>query len=167
MRREVSFGIWICVLLNTFGCTLNGISSVPFSSGMPPSMLLPEFVHLCNCFILPGNATWDPVSFPSPHVVICSQNVQSLPPPGRNICDFRIIALYSVFLKSLLNLLWSCFLLYVLHFGPGGRWGFDFPNQDQTSSPCLGRGSLGHCPAREVPVFTPCMSHWVLPMFCI
>ena len=24
----------------------------------------PEFVHLCNCFILPGNATWGPVSFP-------------------------------------------------------------------------------------------------------
>ena len=91
--------------------------------------------------------------FPRPHVVICSY-VQSLPPPGRNICHFRILALYSQFFKSLY---WICYdpasvlCSVFLARRQVGPW---LPSQGSNLHPCLGRGSLSHCTSRKVPVFT-------------
>ena len=42
-------------------------------------------------------------------------------------------------------------LLYVLVFWPRGMWALSSPTRDQTRIPCIGRQSLNHWTAREVP----------------
>ena len=42
-------------------------------------------------------------------------------------------------------------LFYILVLGPQGMWHLRSHTKDQTSSPCTGRHSLYHWPAREVP----------------
>ena len=54
------------------------------------------------------------------------------------------------FLKSLLNLLQYC-LFYVLVFWPQGMWDLSSPTRNWTGTPCIGRQSLNHWTAREVP----------------
>ena len=55
------------------------------------------------------------------------------------------------FLKSLLNLLQYCFCFMFLVFWPQGMWDLSSPTRDQTGTPRIGRWSLNHWPAREVP----------------
>ena len=42
-------------------------------------------------------------------------------------------------------------LLSYFFFWPSGMWYFSFPTRDQTHTSCIGRQSLNHCTAREVP----------------
>ena len=43
-------------------------------------------------------------------------------------------------------------LFYVLVFWSRGIWDLSFPTRDRTCTPCIGRRSLTHWTAREVPV---------------
>ena len=59
------------------------------------------------------------------------------------------------FLKSLLNLLQYCFcFFYVLVFWPWGMWDLGSRTRDQTRTPYIGRRSLNHWTAREVPILS-------------
>ena len=67
------------------------------------------------------------------------------------------------FLTSLLNLLQYCFFFYVLVFWPRGMWDLSSPTRDQTLTPCIGRRSLNHWTAREVPtplIFNILFAFW-------
>ena len=55
-------------------------------------------------------------------------------------------------LKSLLNMLQYCFCFMFLVFWPQRMWNLSFPTRDRTCTPCIGRWSLNHWTAREVPV---------------
>ena len=44
-------------------------------------------------------------------------------------------------------------LFYVLVFWPQSMWNFSSPTRDRTLTPCIGRQSLNHWNAREVPRF--------------
>ena len=55
------------------------------------------------------------------------------------------------FLKSLLNLLQYCFCFMFWCFWPRGMWDLSSPTRDRTRRPCIGRRSLNHWTAREVP----------------
>ena len=68
----------------------------------------------------------------------------------------------SFFLKSFFFLMWTIFkvfielvtillLFYVLVFWPRGMWDLTSPTRDRTLTPCIGRLSLNHWTAREVP----------------
>ena len=56
------------------------------------------------------------------------------------------------FFKSLLNLLQYCFCFMFWFFWPRGMWDLSSPNRDWTRTPCIGRWSLNHWTAREVPL---------------
>ena len=56
------------------------------------------------------------------------------------------------FFKSLLNLLPYCFCFMFLVFWPRGMWDLSSLTRDQTRTPCIGRRSLNHWTAREVPL---------------
>ena len=45
------------------------------------------------------------------------------------------------------------FLFYLLVFWPRGMWDLSSLTRDQTCTPCIGRRSLNHWTAREVPAF--------------
>ena len=45
------------------------------------------------------------------------------------------------------------FLFYGLVFWPWSIWALSIPSRDWTHTPCVGRQSLNHCTAREVPPF--------------
>ena len=55
------------------------------------------------------------------------------------------------FLKSLLNLLQYCFCFCVLVSWLRGMWDLSSPTRGQTHTPCIGRRTLNHWTAREVP----------------
>ena len=58
----------------------------------------------------------------------------------------------GVFFKSLLlNLLQYCFCVMVCFFWPGGMLDLSPPTRDWTHTTCIGRQSLNHWTAREVP----------------
>ena len=68
---------------------------------------------------------------------------------------------FKVFLK--LNLLQYCFwffffFFYVLAFWLQGMWDLSSLTRDQTHTPCIGRWSLNHRTAREVPMFDQFLS---------
>ena len=56
------------------------------------------------------------------------------------------------FIKSLVNLLQYC-LFYVFVFWPWAMWDLSSLSRDQTHTPCIGRWSLHHWTAREVPYY--------------
>ena len=56
-------------------------------------------------------------------------------------------------LKSLLNLLQYCFCFIFWFFWPGGMWDLSSPTRNQIHVPCIGRWSLNHWIARQVPLF--------------
>ena len=58
---------------------------------------------------------------------------------------------YIPLLKSVLNLLQYCFCFYALVFWPLGMWNLSSLTRDQTCTPCIGRQSLNHWTATEVP----------------
>ena len=55
-------------------------------------------------------------------------------------------------------------LFYVLGFWLQGMWDLSFPTRDRTHNPCIGRQSLNHWTAREVPAWLLllCSSHNIL-----
>ena len=61
------------------------------------------------------------------------------------------IIFYKVFLKSLLNLLQHCFCFMFWFFGPEACGILVSLSRDQTYNPFIGRRSLNHWTAREVP----------------
>ena len=67
--------------------------------------------------------------------------------------------IFKVFIKFVTILL----LLYVLVFWPRGMWDLNSPTRDPTHNPCIGRWSLNHWIAREVPPFQILQRflHWI------
>ena len=55
--------------------------------------------------------------------------------------------IFKVFIEFVTILL----LFYVLVFWPRAMWDLSSPTRDQTRTPCIGRRSLKHWTAREVP----------------
>ena len=55
--------------------------------------------------------------------------------------------IFKVFIEFVTILL----LFYVLFFWPQGVWDLSPPTRDRTHTPCIGRRSLNHWTAREVP----------------
>ena len=62
----------------------------------------------------------------------------------------RLILMWTI-LKYFLNLLQYCFWDFFFFFWPWGMWDLSSPARDWTCSPCIGRQSLHHWTAREVP----------------
>ena len=56
--------------------------------------------------------------------------------------------IFKVFIEFVTILL----LFYVLVFWPQGMWDLSSPTRDRTRTHCVGRRSLNHWTAREVPV---------------
>ena len=57
--------------------------------------------------------------------------------------------IFKGFVESVTILL----LFYVLVFWPRGMWDLSSPTRDRTYTPCIGRRSLNHWTAREVPIY--------------
>ena len=77
--------------------------------------------------------------------------------PGNRLYLFLFLKIFfltwTIFFKSLLNLLqyyFCCF--YVLDFWPWGKYDLSSLTRDQTCTPYIGRWSLNHWPAREIPL---------------
>ena len=60
---------------------------------------------------------------------------------------FLIWTIFKVFIEFVAVLL----LFYVVVFWPGGLWDLRSLTRDRTRTPCIGRQSLNHWTAREVP----------------
>ena len=60
----------------------------------------------------------------------------------------------KVFIEFVTILLLFC----VLVFWPRGMWDLSSPTRDRTRNPCIGRQSLNHWTAREVPI----LPHFIL-----
>ena len=60
---------------------------------------------------------------------------------------FLMRTIFIVFIGFVTILL----LFYVLVFWPRGMWDLSSPTRDRTRTPCIGRRSLNHWIAREVP----------------
>ena len=58
------------------------------------------------------------------------------------------------------------FLFYVLVFWPGGMWDLRSLTRDGTHTPCIGRQSLNHWTARDVPVYVFLIRFDKFPFFC-
>ena len=59
-------------------------------------------------------------------------------------------------------------LFYVLVFWPRGRWDLSSPTRDGTRTPCIGRQSLNHWTAMEVPCnldINPLSDTWLANIF--
>ena len=55
------------------------------------------------------------------------------------------------FLKVFIEFVTILLLFYVLVFWPRGMWDLSSSTRDRTCTPCIGRQSLNHWTAREVP----------------
>ena len=60
---------------------------------------------------------------------------------------FLMWTIFTAFIKFVTILL----LFYVLVFWPQGVWDLSSSTRDPTHTPCIGRQSLNHWTAREVP----------------
>ena len=74
-------------------------------------------------------------------------------------------------LKSLLNFVTTLLLFYILVFWPQGIWDLSSLTRDRTCTPCIGRRSLNHWTAREVPTMrfwysSLCINKIVLSCWC-
>ena len=73
-------------------------------------------------------------------------------------------------LKSFIEFVTILLLFYVLVFWPWGMWDLNSLTRDPTRTPCIGRRSLNHWTAREVPPptfelchplgYSPCLYDW-------
>ena len=81
--------------------------------------------------------------------------------PATNFLKFFFFLMWTIFLKSLLNLLQYCFWL-LCFFQPQGMWPHSSPTRSQTHTPCIGRRSLNHWATREVLrlIVSPCLKAW-------
>ena len=62
---------------------------------------------------------------------------------------FLIWTIFKVFIEFVTVLL----LFYVLVFWPQGMWDLSSPTRDRACTPCIGRQSLNHQTAREIPEY--------------
>ena len=63
---------------------------------------------------------------------------------------FKIFLMWTI-LKVFIEFVTILLLFCVLVFWPRGMWDLSSPTRDQTCTPCIGRQSLNHWTAREVP----------------
>ena len=63
---------------------------------------------------------------------------------------WTIFKVFVEFVTILLLFYVFYFVIFVL-FGPRGMWDLSSLTRDQTCTPCIGRRSLNHWTAREVP----------------
>ena len=61
---------------------------------------------------------------------------------------FDVDYFFKIFIEFVTLLL----LIHVLDFWPQGMWDLSSPIRDRTRVPCIGRRSLNHWTAREVPI---------------
>ena len=54
--------------------------------------------------------------------------------------------------KVLIKFVTILLLLYILVLWPRAMWYLSSPTRDQTLNPCIGRRSLNHWTARDIPV---------------
>ena len=59
--------------------------------------------------------------------------------------------IYTFLKKVFIEFVTISLLFYVLVFWPQGMWDLSSLTRDQTCTPCIGRQSLNHWTAREVP----------------
>ena len=71
--------------------------------------------------------------------------------------DFLMWTIFNVFIEFVTMLL----LFFVLIVWPRGMWDLSSLTRDRTLTPCIGRQSLDHWTAREVPGF-----FFFLPLKC-
>ena len=63
---------------------------------------------------------------------------------------FKIFLMWTIF-KVFIEFVTILLLFYVLVFWSQGMWDLSSPTRDRTHTPCIGRQSLNHWTAREVP----------------
>ena len=63
----------------------------------------------------------------------------------------KIFFLMWTIFKVIIEFVTILLLFYVLVFWPWGMWDLSSPTRDQTHTPCIGKRSLNHWTAREVP----------------
>ena len=74
-------------------------------------------------------------------------------PPGNTPSFLLFIKIFMwIIFKIFIEFVTILLLFYVLAFWPWDMWGFSSPTRDQTHMPCIGRWSLNHWTAREVPI---------------
>ena len=64
---------------------------------------------------------------------------------------FKVFFLMWTIFKVFIEFVTILLLLYVLVFWPRGMWDLSSPTRDRTRTSCIGRRSLNHWTAREVP----------------
>ena len=65
---------------------------------------------------------------------------------------FFLFFLMWPLLKVCIEFVTILLLFYVLVLWPRGMWYLSSPTRDQTRNPCIGRRSLNHWTARDIPV---------------
>ena len=65
---------------------------------------------------------------------------------------FKVFLMWTIF-KVFIEFVTILLLFHVLVFWPRGMWDLSSPTRDQTHTPCIGRRSLNHWTAREVPCY--------------
>ena len=72
-----------------------------------------------------------------------------------------VLKIFFSYVDHFQSLYWICYSItsvFCFLFGPQGRWDLSSPTRGWTLSPCLGRQSLNHQSAREVPCVKA--QHW-------
>ena len=64
---------------------------------------------------------------------------------------FKIFLVWTIF-KVFIEFVTTLLLFYILVFWPQDTWDLSFPIKDRTHTLCIGRRSLNHWTAREVPI---------------
>ena len=91
----------------------------------------------------------------SPGWQVDSLSLRHLGSPDTYVCVCIYIYIFNIdhFKSLLLNLLQYCFHFFscVLTYWPWGMWDLGFLTRDWTPTPCIGKWSLSHWAAQEVP----------------
>ena len=106
-----------------------------------------------TCSVYPSKV----VSFPSPFpffvfgvLSFIQELIQNIPDNWVLFC-FVLFLMWTIFFEVFFVFVTTLLLLYVLVFWPWGMWDLSYLTWDQTCTPCIGRWSLNHWTAREVP----------------
>ena len=78
-------------------------------------------------------------------------------------CFFLTWTIFKVFIEFVTILL----LFYVLGFWPWGMWDLSSQTRDWTCTPCIGRRSLNHWTARQVPAVAHFLNFMCSPAWII
>ena len=92
---------------------------------------------------------WTTLTNPSHRGSLAAETSPPCPPHQFyfKIFFFSMWTIFKVFIEFVTILL----LFYVLVFWSRGMWDLSSPTRDRTRTPCIGRQSLNHWTAREVP----------------